>query len=458
MFYDLIFLTVFCIWVVWFLATRKHNLHREGWMYLYKTQLGVKYIEKFSKKYSNFLKMLQYPIVVLGWALMAGIVFLLGQTVYIYAKYPQITQIIKAPPVMPLIPYFPQIFGVENFLPDFYFMYFLLALLIVAIVHEFSHGIYMRLFGVRIKSTGFAFLGPILGAFVEQDDKDFRKKKRFEQMVVLAAGVFANILFSLIFFFILVLFFSASYSPQGYIFDNYAYGPVQTSEISSYAAINENLTQVMAYNQSYFYLGNVSSLLKTLNNSNVSGMLLYADSPAMRAQIKGIIIEMNGIRIKNRADLSFYLQSVKPGDNITMKTNYNGTVQEYNITLAKNPYDDEKAFLGVMNNQPAPRGIFGKFVALFTNFKDNTTHYVANYDAGLASYIYNLIWWIMLINLFVGLFNMLPLGILDGGRFFYLGVFGLTKSEKIASQSFKWATRIIGIIFLLMIIFWIISL
>jgi membrane-associated protease RseP (regulator of RpoE activity) len=64
----------------------------------------------------------------------------------------------------------------------------------------------------------------------------------------------------------------------------------------------------------------------------------------------------------------------------------------------------------------------------------------------------------MMINLFVGLFNMLPLGILDGGRFFYLAILTITKKESLAKKSFKNATRLIGLIFLVMMIAWVFSL
>ena len=153
---------------------------------------------------------------------MISMFYLLYQTAKIYVTVPEITDMISAPPIAPLIPYFPQIFGMESFFPPFYFTYFLLALLVVAVVHEFSHGVYMNIFKIKIKSTGFAFLGPILGAFVEEDKKEFVKKKNKEQMTVLAAGVFANVLFGLIFFGILVLFFSLSYVPSGYNFNVYA--------------------------------------------------------------------------------------------------------------------------------------------------------------------------------------------------------------------------------------------
>jgi hypothetical protein len=159
-----------------------------------------KFIEKFSKKYEKGLKMMIPVVLFVGYALMATMFYLLYQTVKIYLTQPEITRAISAPPIMPLLPYFPQIFHVESFFPPFYFTYFLVALLVVAVVHEFSHGIYMKLFKTKIKSTGFAFLGPILGAFVEEDKAGFYKKKNFEQMVVLGAGVFANILFALIFF------------------------------------------------------------------------------------------------------------------------------------------------------------------------------------------------------------------------------------------------------------------
>ena len=46
------------------------------------------------------------------------------------------------------------------------------ALAIVAIPHEFAHGIFARLNNLRVKSSGFALFGPILAAFVEPDEKD----------------------------------------------------------------------------------------------------------------------------------------------------------------------------------------------------------------------------------------------------------------------------------------------
>lgn len=459
MFYDLMFLTVFCIGVFLFLYSHRKNLKREGWMYMYRTKLGVEAIDKFSSKFSKVLHALKYPIIIVGFGLMAVMIYLLCQTVYIYISFPQISQIIKAPPVMPLIPYFPQIFGVESLMPPFYFAYFILALLVVAVVHEFSHGIYMKLFKIKIKSTGFAFLGPILGAFVEQDDKDFHKKKSFEQMVVLGAGVFANILFSLIFFGVLVLFFYASYTPSGYLFNSYAYNAIIPMEVTNFSQGSHNWTNVLVNGSNYLYLGNYSAFSDAMKDNQTKYFALYYDAPAINNNLSGAIIQMDNQKIKNAQDVSFYLETKKPGDKIAIiTTNTNGENKYFNFTLSANPSNASKGFLGITSLQTQKTGIFSRLISKMTQYKESSTYYVAKYNPNLVLYIYNLLWWIMMINLFVGLFNMLPLGILDGGRFFYLAILSITKKKSFAEKSFKYATKFIGLIFLAMIIAWAISL
>ena len=77
LFYDLIFLAVFTAWVVWFLYTRKRNLTREGIIYLYRTSLGIKFIDYVGKKYRKVINVAQYLSVTLGFFLMGAILFLL---------------------------------------------------------------------------------------------------------------------------------------------------------------------------------------------------------------------------------------------------------------------------------------------------------------------------------------------------------------------------------------------
>ena len=59
-----------------------------------------------------------------------------------------------------------------------------------------------------------------------------------------------------------------------------------------------------------------------------------------------------------------------------------------------------------------------------------------------------------IINLLVALFNMLPLGILDGGRFFYLTVWGITRSEKVGKKAYSLMTWILLASLALLMVRW----
>mgnify|MGYP001580174059 CR=1 FL=1 len=43
--YDLVFLAIFTIFIVWFLYTRRKNLDREGILFLYRTKFGIRAID-----------------------------------------------------------------------------------------------------------------------------------------------------------------------------------------------------------------------------------------------------------------------------------------------------------------------------------------------------------------------------------------------------------------------------
>jgi membrane-associated protease RseP (regulator of RpoE activity) len=90
-------------------------------------------------------------------------------------------------------------------------------------------------------------------------------------------------------------------------------------------------------------------------------------------------------------------------------------------------------------------------------FKDSSTFYKPTWDGEFVYFIYHLFWWIMTINLLVALFNMMPLGILDGGRFFFLAMAGIFKSERVAKKISKAVAYLIAAAFVLMMVFWFIG-
>ena len=465
--YDVTFMVLFTAYITWFLRTRKKDLSREGWIFMYRTQAGINFINYVGNTYKKTLHNLRYIIVSIGLVLMSVMIWMLGQTLSIYIKHPEITDTIKAPPIAPLIPYFPKLFGMESFFPPFYFTYFIVALAIVAVVHEFSHGIFMRRFGVKIKSTGLVFLGPILGAFVEEEQKGFVKKKNIEQMTILGAGVFANIVFALIFYLLYVAFFFTSFAASGYIFTSYAYESVPVNSIDSYGmdlggrtvVINGrsaimNLSEVFVGNEGYFMSTNAQKLI--LEGGDVEGhnVLLFPMAPAIESGLNGIIVEIDGKAIQDHKELSAFLAMKSPGDAVTFTTEDEGGIVDYELVLDEHPMNSSRAYVGIAHSNPQSRGFVQGFLAKFMSFKESSTYYTQVWDGNFVKFIIDLIWWVMVINLLVALFNMLPLGMLDGGRFFYLAILSLTRSEKFATYAFKAATYAILFVFAFLMFIW----
>src|SRR3989338_6260120 len=270
--YDITFIVLFSLLVALFLYTRKHNLKREGLLYLYRTKFGLQLIEWTSKKYARILRPLQYVVIASGNLLMAGMIWLLVKLSYSYMTSPSLAQQLRVPVLTPLIPYIDRLSAVD-FLPPFYFTYWIVIIAIIAIPHEFAHGIFARLNKIKIHSTGFGFLGPFLAAFVEQDEKQMKKAKKFDQLSVLAAGTFANILMTLLFGLILILFFSTSFSPAGVNFNAYSLDVINVSSISAITGTyieNSTLLNINANNKSYFVDGQM------LNDSLSTKELLIA--------------------------------------------------------------------------------------------------------------------------------------------------------------------------------------
>ncbi len=481
-YYDLIFLIIFSLGVVIFLYKRKKNLKREGLMYLYRTKIGIKFINYVGGRYKKTLKVLSYVIVFCGYALMGTMIYLLGQLTYIYLKNPEVVRAIKIPPLIPLIPYLPSLFKID-FLPPFYFTYWIIAIAVIAIFHEFAHGILARYNNIKIKTTGFGFLGPFLAAFVEPDEKQMQKRNKFAQISILSAGTFINLILAIFFFLLLSLFFVVAYVPGGAMFNTYTPGLVDINKISMINGVsienssNEallkiidknnltddlvlgsdgnqlNLTKVVVNNKIYFT--NVGNLKEQLE-AGEEGVALYEDLPAINAGLRGVIVGIDENKVKTQENLADVMKSYNVGDKIKIKTKSEDKILEYNLILGEDPNQKGRAVIGIGVLNQRTR-IAGRIFEFFNFFKKPATYYEPRFNTNLIVFIYNLIWWLALVNISVALVNMLPMGIFDGGRMFLLSVWAVTGSEKFAKFAFKTITYIILGIFLLLMLSWFIA-
>jgi len=465
--YDLSFLVLFLIGIVVFLSLKWKNVKREGILFLYKTQIGVNAIKYVGEKYKKLIHVMGYFAVGIGYILMIVMTATIFWITYTYYKRPDVVQNVKIPPLMPLIPYVDRMFSV-SFLPPFYFTYWIIAILVIALVHEFFHGIFARTYGIKTKTTGFGILGPFLAAFVELDEKKMAKIENFKQRAILSAGTFANVLATIFFLIIMMLFFMVAFKPAGIMNYDYAYSILPVTAVTAINGINlqnnsfhnivlgldkNSTAQVSVGNTTYVVDSN--NFIEQLDYTNDSLFAAYYETPALKAKLTGIITEVDGIKIVSYEQFGEILSSSKPNDILTIRTLVGKDVTEYKIKLAEYPGNKSRGFLGIgavpvsYNNK-----LIGMVAGWFTWFKDSHVYYVPAFDGEFVKFIYDLLWWLVIINISVALMNMLPLGIFDGGRFFYLTVLKITKSKRIAEISFKTSTYILLFLVLLLMFFW----
>ncbi len=463
--YDLIFLAVFLAIFSAFLYTRKKNLKKEGIMYLYKAKWGINLINKIGNKYPKTIKVLSFFSIGVGYFLMIGMIYLTYNLVKIYFFVPDVVRAVKVPPIMPLVPYLPQIFKL-SFLPPFYFTYWIVIIAVIAITHEMAHGIFAAYNKVKIKTTGFGFfpffLPVFLAAFVELNEKIMQKKKKFAQMAILSAGVFANVLTAILFFVVLTGFFSLAFSSSGIMYDSYATSLVSISGItavngislnnSSYEKIleisNDNqLNEAVFEGKNYLFTKDMIEIQRGKNE-----IYVYYSAPAIRKNLSTIITEINGVSLHSFESLTTELSKYSPGDEIAIKTISEEGVVEKKIILEENPNEKGKAWLGIGFRSQNGENIFGKIINTLS-FKKPNVYYEPKFD-GWSVFIYNLLWWLVLISISVALINMLPIGIFDGGRFFYLTILAITKNEKIAKNSFIILTKFFLLLVVMLLILW----
>jgi membrane-associated protease RseP (regulator of RpoE activity) len=249
----------------------------------------------------------------------------------------------------------------------------------------------------------------------------------------LAAGVFANFLFGLIFFVLLVLFFSLSYVPSGVNFN--VYSPIVASP-NLLDDLNEN-----AFN---------------LTTIDLANRTLYYDEENLQLNNLGVLKKINGDEINKYSDLKSSLEELNSGEIVVAEIEISEETKEYSLILSANPENSSNVLIGLGNLQVPQETIKQKVLGFFVSYKNPAINYIPRFES--ADFFYNLFWWIMVINFLVALFNMLPISILDGGRFFYLTIVSIFKSEKVAEKTFKIMGKIILLMFLLMMFFWLFNL
>lgn len=350
-------------------------LHPIIYFVMYRTKLGIHSMDVIASKFGRSLKVISFIGIIVGFVGMIFISYeLIGNTVKLFTSPDSV------PGIKPVMPFAAK--GVF-FVP---FLYWIISIFVIAIVHEFSHGMVSRAYNIPVKSSGFAFLGVVVplipAAFVEPDEKKLVKKSAIAQLSVFVAGPFSNIVCAgLLFLFVL-----------------FVINPVASS---------------------------------MLDFNGVKLVSLSAGGPAEKAGfVSGELIEsVNNVSIKTVEAFTAVLSKKLPGDVLKVKTN----VTERLVVLQQNPAIASKSFLGVSVSQGTQ--IKGEFKERF-----------GNGGVAFIVWFFGLIYWLLLLNLGIGLFNLLPIGPVDGGRMLLLVL------QKANPKNGVFAWKMISLFFMLLIL------
>jgi len=159
------------------------------------------------------------------------------------------------------------------------------ALVVVLAVHEVSHAILSRIAKVPILSSGIVLFGVIpIGAFVEPDEKKLARVEDSRQTRVLIAGPTANLLTSIVLFFVFFGFYLATdtYRDEGLlVVSGMEYGTViygvngQMVDVYNYTPMNltPNSEVVFTTNK-----GEITMMTNASGNVGLVGYPVYKNS------------------------------------------------------------------------------------------------------------------------------------------------------------------------------------
>ena len=364
-YYLIAFVVIWVLVAVFHERLSTHGVELNFPVIMWKTQRLRGLISRINKLSPRFWR----------WYMNVGIIVAFGAMIFItYTIVSTLPSVFEAPSVSIVIPGV-DIPGSQIYIP---FVYGLIGLATVLVVHEFSHGVQAVGEKIPIKSIGLLLFAILPGAFVEPDEDKLKEAKKTSRLRVYAAGSIANLSLAVIAL-LLVSLFSGGI-PQFFEEDGIAIDRIVPDSPSD-GVLKEGM------------------VLQAIDNHKINDSESYVD----------------------------IISSYSPGDNVTVKTDQ-GT---YNVVLDKNPNNESRGFFGIQANKhfdlindslgPLPWILF-ELIELFQ--------------------------WVAMLNLGIGLFNLLPIKPLDGGH-----MLEILLSYKLSEEHYKPLVNALSVVLAMVIVF-----
>ena len=246
-------------------------------------------------------------------------------------------------------------------------LYFLLSIPIVLVIHEGAHGIVATLEKIKIKTGGFAIFIALFAGFVEPDEKEFDDARKISKLRVIGAGATSNVIFA------------------------FALGAILLTNPLFALILPEPFLE-------WFY--------DAPDGVGIISIIEGSGAEKAGLQKNDVITGIDDIAIITPVD--FQKADLKPGDTVTVTVQRDGQLLELPVEIMPSPDDPEKGLVGIMRDSAFYKPVY--------NFIE--------WDPQVSMFLL----WLWMISFFIGIINMLPLPILDGGKFIY------TIIEKKASE------------------------
>ena len=236
--------------------------------------------------------------------------------------------------------------------------YFLLSIPIVLVVHEGAHGIVATLEKIKIKTGGFAIFIAMFAGFVEPDEEEFDNAKKISRLRVIGAGATSNVIFA------------------------FGLGLILLTNPMFAMILPEPLL-------GWFYESPEGVLVLSLIEGG------GAEKAGMKEN--DIITNIGDVRIISPMD--FQKVDLKPGQTVDVTILRDGQQIMFPVSIMASPDDPERGLVGIM--------------------RDNNLSFkpIYNYIEWNNPQFSMFLLWLWMISFFIGIINMLPLPILDGGKF-----------------------------------------
>jgi membrane-associated protease RseP (regulator of RpoE activity) len=198
----------------------------------------------------------------------------------------------------------------------------------------------------------------MFAGFVEPDEEEFEKAKKISKLRVIGAGATSNVIFA------------------------FMLGAILLTNPFFAMVLPEPLLSI------FYELPQGVLILSIIENSGAEQAGLLAND---------IITSINDIQIYSPADFP----SLNPGETASVTVLRDGQTLEFGLEVMPSPEDPERGLIGIM--------------------RDNSFAYkpVMNFIEWNDPNVSMFLLWLWMISFFIGIINMLPLPVLDGGKFIH---------------------------------------